>query len=134
MKGRPNIGYLGGVFDMFRVEHIDQLKAARKLCDLLIVGVHSDEIVLARTGKDPIIPFAERLEVVRAMREVDVAIGQMTNDAAEVWAQVRFGTLFLVPPHIVPADGVFADLADVGVDIVDLPSSRQSGSPLAGVV
>lgn len=64
--------FTDGVFDMFHVNHLAVLREARALGDRLVVGVVSDEAAMSYKGK-PVIPEDERLEVVRAIAEVDDA-------------------------------------------------------------
>lgn len=70
------IGYTTGVYDMFHIGHLNILKNAKKYCDKLIVGVSTDEVVIKNKNKAPVIPFSERLEIVRSIRYVDDAIAQ----------------------------------------------------------
>ena len=39
------VGYTTGVFDLFHIGHLIMLKNAKSLCDKLIVGVTTDELV-----------------------------------------------------------------------------------------
>ena len=63
-----------GVFDLFHVGHLNFLRQARTLGDQLIVGVNTDEFVFSYKQKIPIIPYAQRQEIVRACRFVDLTV------------------------------------------------------------
>lgn len=77
-------GFTVGVFDLFHFGHVFFLKEAKKLCDELIVGIHSDRTVLEYKGQLPVMSFVERLEVVEACKYVDrVMIAKMTNELSE---------------------------------------------------
>lgn len=73
------IGYTTGVYDLFHIGHLNLFKHAKGLCDKLIVGVTVDELV-AYKGKHAIIPFKDRIEIVRSCKYVDVAIPQYDMD------------------------------------------------------
>ncbi len=47
------MGYVPGAWDMFHIGHLNILKRARGLCDRLIVGVVTDEALLAVKGRSP---------------------------------------------------------------------------------
>lgn len=89
-----SIGYTTGVFDLFHIGHLTLLKNARGLCDRLIVGVTVDELV-AYKGKRAVIPFAERLEIVRSIKCVDAAIPQYDMDKFEMWRKLQFNVMFV---------------------------------------
>jgi cytidyltransferase-like protein len=55
-----------GVFDLFHVGHLRLLQRAASLGDRLMVGVHPDEVV-RQYKRQPIIPFDQRVEIVRAL-------------------------------------------------------------------
>ncbi|OHA89211.1 MAG: hypothetical protein A2741_00250 [Candidatus Zambryskibacteria bacterium RIFCSPHIGHO2_01_FULL_43_27] len=61
-----------GCFDILHIGHIRNLVAAKKLGDLLIVGINSDSSVRVNKGSlRPIVPAQERAEVIAALGSVD---------------------------------------------------------------
>ena len=50
------------------------LRQGKACGDVLYVGVHTDEEILANKGTPPVIPYAERLACVRACKFVDVVL------------------------------------------------------------
>lgn len=88
------IGYTTGVFDLFHIGHLNMLRNAKAMCDKLIVGVTVDELV-AYKHKKAVIPFEERLEIVRSIECVDVAVPQTTMDKFEAWQKLRFDLMFV---------------------------------------
>lgn len=88
------IGYTSGVYDLFHIGHLNLLKNAKGLCDKLIVGVSVDELV-AYKHKRAVIPFAERLEIVRSIKYVDAAIPQDDLDKFKMWEKLHFDVLFV---------------------------------------
>ena len=69
------IGYTTGVYDLFHIGHLNMLRDAKSLCDKLIVGVSTDEVVKYKHKKS-VIPFNERIRIVRSIKYVDAAIPQ----------------------------------------------------------
>ena len=64
------IGYTAGVYDLFHVGHLNLFKNAKGMCDKLVVGVTVDELVQYK-GKNAMIPFEDRIELVRSCKFVD---------------------------------------------------------------
>lgn len=88
------VGYTTGVFDLFHIGHLNLLKNAKSLCDKLIVGVTVDELV-AYKHKKAVIPFEERIEIVRAIKYVDVALPQNDIDKLKAWYKLKYNLLFV---------------------------------------
>lgn len=76
MRKKYTIGFTSGVYDMFHIGHLNVLKRAKELCDFLIVGVSTDEVVLKNKNKNPIIPFDQRMQIVESIKYVDKVIPQ----------------------------------------------------------
>ena len=69
--GKKIRGYTSGVFDLFHIGHLNLLRNAKSMCDELIVGVTSEKLVKYKF-KTSVIPFDERIEIVRSIKYVDV--------------------------------------------------------------
>src|SRR5260370_19277143 len=88
------IGYAPGAFDLFHIGHLNLLRRAKERCDYLIAGVVSDEVLIAHKGVTPVVPLAERIEIVRNCRHVDAAHAATTDDKLEIWRDLRFNVFF----------------------------------------
>jgi glycerol-3-phosphate cytidylyltransferase len=60
-----------GTFDVFHVGHLRLLERARALGDVLVVGVSTDALNIAKKGRPPVFPEAERVALLAALRCVD---------------------------------------------------------------
>jgi D-glycero-beta-D-manno-heptose 1-phosphate adenylyltransferase len=64
-----------GCFDLLHVGHIRYLRAAKALGGRLIVAVNADRSVRALKGPGrPLIPAAERAEILAALEDVDAVV------------------------------------------------------------
>ncbi len=89
------IGYTTGVFDMFHVGHLNILRKAKAECDILIVGVSTDELVMSYKQKVPIIPFEQRKEIVAAIKYVDKVVTQSSRDKIKAYDDLHFDIMFV---------------------------------------
>jgi rfaE bifunctional protein nucleotidyltransferase chain/domain len=84
-RDRRHVVWTNGCFDLLHIGHVRSLEAAARLGDVLVVGVNSDESVRALKGPGrPIVPAAERAEVVASLESVDrvVVFEEPTPEAA----------------------------------------------------
>ena len=88
------IGYTAGVFDLFHVGHLNLLKNAKGMCDKLVVGVTTDDLVTYK-GKHAMIPFEDRLEIVRSIRFVDAVVPQSDMDKLTMCKKLGASYLFV---------------------------------------
>lgn len=125
------IGYTTGVFDLFHIGHLTLLKNAKGLCHRLIVGVTVDELV-AYKGKTAVIPFAERLEIVRSIEYVDAAVPQYDMDKFAMWQKLQFDVMFVGDDWFNSAKWNDLDkkFEEVGVRIVYFPYTQGTSSTL----
>jgi rfaE bifunctional protein nucleotidyltransferase chain/domain len=108
-----------GVFDLLHVGHLRYLRQARHLGDVLVVGVNSDAAVL-KPGR-PLVPEAERAELLAALEPVDyvVVFAEPTADAL----------LRAVHPDVYVKGGDYteatlpevATVHELGIDLVFIP-------------
>jgi D-glycero-beta-D-manno-heptose 1-phosphate adenylyltransferase len=69
------IAFANGHFDLLHVGHLRYLRAARAEGDLLIVALNDDASVARLKGPDrPIVPAAERAELLAALEPVDFVV------------------------------------------------------------
>ena len=85
-----SVVFTNGVFDLLHPGHVRYLQEARRLGDALIVGVNSDRSVRANKGAErPIMPQAERLEILSALECVDAVAIFDEDTPAEIIARIQ---------------------------------------------
>jgi glycerol-3-phosphate cytidylyltransferase len=126
------VGYVPGAFDMFHVGHLNILRNARLVCDHLIAGVVSDERLAVAKGKTPIIPLAERLEIVSGIRYVDEAVVEDVPEKLQMWEQLHFDVIIKGDDWRGTPQGakLEQDFAAVGVEVAYLPYTVHTSSTL----
>lgn len=126
------MGYTTGVFDMFHVGHLNILRRAKEQCDYLIVGVSTDELVQKYKHKNPIIPFEERKEIVKAIEYVDQVVEQEDRDKFKAWEKLKFDVMFVGDDW--KGNTLFVEveqmLKEVGVDVVYFPYTKDTSSTI----
>jgi glycerol-3-phosphate cytidylyltransferase len=120
------IGYTTGVFDLFHVGHLNILKRAKEQCEFLIVGVSTDELVMEYKNKKPVIPFADRAEIIEGIKYVDMVVPQVNRHKFSAWENLKFDVMFVGDDW--KGSALFSEVEKkfeiVGVEIVYLPYTK----------
>jgi glycerol-3-phosphate cytidylyltransferase len=126
------VGYAPGVYDLFHVGHLNVLRRARQHCDHLVAGVVSDEMALRNKGRLPVVPLAERLEIVNHIRYVDEAVAEDVPSKLEMWERLHFDVIFKGDDWRGTAKGnkLERDFAQVGVEVIYFPYTVQTSSTI----
>mgnify|MGYP001943596220 CR=1 FL=1 len=126
------VGYAPGAYDLFHIGHLNVLKHAAEHCDRLVVGVVSDEMLLQSKGRLPVVPLAERMEIVRNLRFVDDVHAEVGPDKVDTWREVRFDVLFKGDDWRGTAKGakLERDFAAVGVQVQYFPYTVHTSSTI----
>lgn len=125
-------GYTTGVYDMFHIGHLRLLERAKQECDQLIVGITTDELSLSAKGKLPVVPFAERRQIVSGLRCVDLTVPQTSMDKMAAWEALRFDRMFVGDDWRGTErwNRLEGDFTAVGVEIVYFPYTESTSSTL----
>jgi len=128
---KTTIGYTSGVYDLFHIGHLNLIKNAKGLCDKLIVGVTSDELVSYK-NKKAVIGHPERMEIVRSIKYVDAVVPQNDMDKFKMWERLKFDVMFVGDDWF--ESEKWKDLDEkfktVGVKIIYFPYTKGTSSTL----
>ena len=116
MIAGKTVVYTSGTFDMLHINHLRMIEYARALGDILIVGVNTDELVMSYKSQ-PIIPFEQRIALMRALKGPDIVIPQHSLDHTDKVKKLNFD-VFVVGDDWT---GKYDYLKDLGVDVVYFP-------------
>ncbi len=126
------IGYTTGVYDLFHIGHLNLLRRAKEQCDYLIVGVSTDNLVQEYKNKTPIIPYEERVEIIKAIRYVDEVVPQINRDKFKAWEKYQFNRMFVGDDW--KNSSLFSEVEEkfkeVGVELVYFPYTKGTSSTL----
>lgn len=89
------IGYTQGVFDLFHIGHLNLINNAKSMCDYLIVGVNSDQLVEEYKHKKPVINEKERAEIIANLKAVDKVVIASTLDKRIAHKKLHFDAVFI---------------------------------------
>ncbi len=126
------VGYIAGIFDLFHIGHVNLLRNATSMCDHLIVTVGTDELVINYKNKAPLIPFEQRIEIVRSCKYADTVILQEDRNFFEAWKKIKFDIMFIGgdwygAEEIQTLEKKFKE---VGVRVIYLPYTKNISSTM----
>ncbi|WP_428087878.1 adenylyltransferase/cytidyltransferase family protein [Candidatus Thioglobus sp.] len=81
--------YTAGTFDLLHVGHLALLEYCASLGSTVAVGVASDEVVRLYKPRAPVIPLEQRIEMLQALRCVDIILPYHELDYLTVCKQVK---------------------------------------------
>ena len=114
--------YTNGCFDLVHRGHIHLLRQAKMLGDILIVGVNSDVSVKAIKGPQrPIMPEADRIELIAALEMVDYVVAYNEPDPYRV--------IVAIQPNVLVKGGDWSADKIVGADVVEQNGGRVAVIP-----
>jgi len=114
LKKRKNkiVAFTNGCFDLLHYGHIKYLKSAKKMSDILIVGINTDASIKRIKGKNrPITPLAQRMQIISALEVVDYVISFSEDTPYNLIKEIK--------PDLLIKGGDWDTKEIVGKDIVE---------------
>ena len=117
------VGYLAGMFDILHIGHIDILRRSKELCEHLIVAVGTDDFMRIRKKREPLVPYEERIEIIKALWFVDQVVPATDLDKISAYNRYKFNVMFAGADH--KNEPIYvrseAELKKLGVDTIYFP-------------
>lgn len=130
LDGKKTIGLTSGSFDLFHYYHLVYLERCKRMCDILIVGLDSDDLIKKVKGEArPIISEARRIAIVDQMKCVDFSFIMGTTQDHGVMAEI-------IKPDLIFKNDAFKEILkennifgqQFAKDVVIIPDLTQSNS------
>lgn len=113
------IVYVSGTFDMFHSNHVRMIEYARGLGEVLIVGVSTDELVCSYKSP-PTIPFEERIEIIKALKQPDIVVPQHSLEQTQLVKNLHIDVFVIGDDWL----GKYDYLSDLGVKVFYFPYGK----------
>ena len=108
-KNNIKIGFTNGCFDILHQGHVSYLEESKKLCDILIIGINSDNSVKINKGKGrPINNQKSRAKVLASLSFCDHII--IFNE------KTPLNTINLIKPAVLTKGGDYKESEIVGAE------------------
>ena len=117
-----SVVFTNGCFDILHYGHITYLQQAKKLADILIVGVNTDSSIKAIKGRDrPINREKERCLLLSSLECVDYVV-LFSEDTP-------YDLINMIQPHVLVKGGDWVPNEIVGNDIVNASGGKVMSLP-----
>ena len=93
------VGFVAGFFDIIHEGHIRILEQAKSQCEQLIVAVGTDEFMRVRKGRESVLNYSERAQIVRSIRYVDKVVEETDLDKIAAYKNYHFNVMFAGDDH-----------------------------------
>ena len=124
-KKEKSIVWTNGCFDILHVGHVKYLQEAKKLGDILILGLNNDESIKRLKGKNrPIVSQHERAEILSALLSVDYLIFFEQD--------TPINEIKILVPNIIVKGGDYKEEDIVGHDIMKESGGKVEVIPFIG--
>jgi len=111
-KEKKKVAFTNGCFDILHYGHVKYLTQAKKMADILVVGVNTDSSVKKIKGKKrPINPLKHRMEVLAGLEAIDYLISFKETTPYRLIKEIK--------PDVLIKGGDWKPNEIVGKDIVE---------------
>lgn len=125
-RRRLKVVMMGGAFEIIHPGHINALSEARRLGNTLVVVVATDESVEKNKGRPPVTSQAMRVELVSAIRPVDLALPGNKGSIYEILLKIRPDVVALGYDQHHNAEDIVREAAKRGLTITAARLGAQS--------
>jgi len=81
------VAYASGCWDLFHFGHLRYLQRAKDLCDILVVGINTDEMIVSYKGMPPVVPYEQRWFIVESLDCVDIVVPHLSLEDTTGFAE-----------------------------------------------
>ncbi len=92
-------GFLTAVMDLPHRGHFQLLRAARQFCDILIVGLTTDERC-QQEKRTPFMKFEQRKEILENCKWVDLVVENKGQTKQQMYQNLKFDVLFSTEEYV----------------------------------
>ncbi len=125
-------GFICGFFDILHDGHINILQWAKSQCDMLVVAVGTDEFMLERKQREPVLTYEQRVKIIKAIRYVDYVVEENDLDKIAAYRKYHFDVMFAGDDH--KNEPIYVDavrsLKELGVDTLFYERNNVSSTNL----